>query len=157
MYSGSYVESAELENVVARILFSIGSGTLNSNETYKGKYMNKSNLIGRIEQKDSEMKVAQFKRCPLCKCEDLLKFEVDHFCMKCDWSSILFDVHSGNFEKRIGMRNRQRTKSRGPRIQDGVIHLEDLRSRKSDLVTLAESTETRNSQNNTFRMTGDLK
>ena len=119
--------------------------------------MNKGKLIGRIEQKDSEMKVAQFKRCPLCKCEDLLKFEVDHFCMKCDWSSILFDVHSGNFEKRIGIMNRRRTKYHGPEIQEGVIHLEDLRSQKGDLLAKPESKPARNSQDNFFQKTGDLK
>ncbi len=157
MYSSSYIKSTELNKVVAQILFNIGSGTLNINETYKGKYMNKGNLIGRIEPKDNEMKVAQFKRCPLCKCEDLLKFEVDHFCMKCDWNSILFDVQSGNFEKRIGFRNRRRAKLHAGGKQEGVIHIEDLRSRKSDFGARPESTEIKNFQNNQISKTGVAK
>ena len=157
MYSSSYIEHAVLENVVAQILFNIGSGTLNFNETYKGEYMNNCILIETIENKESEMKVAQFKRCPLCKCEDLLKFEVDHFCMKCDWSSILFDVHSGNFEKRIGFMNRRRTKYHGPGIQDGVIHLEELRSKRSNLISKNESTAKINFQNNQISKTGSAK
>ena len=157
MYSSSYIKSAELENVVAQILFNIGSGTLNFNETYEGEVMNKSNLIGKIERKDSEMKVAHFKRCPLCKCEDLLKFEVDHFCMKCDWNSILFDVHSGNFEKRIGIMNRRRAKSRRTDRQAGVIHLEDLRTNKNESNIQAEATKHGSTQNEYFRKTGGAK
>ena len=117
--------------------------------------MSKNKLIGRIEQKESELKVAHFKRCPLCRCEDLLKFEMDCFCMKCDWTSILFDVHSGNFEKRIGIKNRQRRKHGKANSHDSVIHLEDLWHERTQLSAQAKSSEA--FQNSELRKTGGLK
>lgn len=68
-----------------------------------------------------------FKRCPICNCSTLLKFDDDYFCDHCDWNSVLFDVYSGNFERRIGMltRNRRAMKSFNE-LESGLLLLEDL-------------------------------
>lgn len=49
-----------------------------------------------------------FTKCRACGSKDLIKFEVDTFCMDCDWNSVLMDVACGNFEKRIAITNRKR-------------------------------------------------
>ena len=63
------------------------------------------------ELKNEVLHGTKFSVCPCCRSTELLKFEVDHFCMKCDWNSILHDVDSGNFEKRIGLTTRNRTRN----------------------------------------------
>ena len=66
----------------------------------------------------------KFRVCPCCGCRDLLKFGSDHFCMSCDWNSVLHDVNSGNFEKRIGLMSKYRTcKTNG---EGEVIFLNEL-------------------------------
>ena len=93
--------------------------------------MNTTYLIKRAVEKKTEMKVAHFKKCPCCECEDLLKFEIDYFCMECDWNSILFDVNSGNFERRIGILNRDRAQARRSKKSCGVVSIADLITRKT--------------------------
>ncbi len=82
------------------------------------------------DNQDGFMKpTPNFKRCPSCRASNLVKFDVDFFCMDCDWNSILFDVYSGNFEKRIGIMNRktrERAKDKATVIENGVVHLDDL-------------------------------
>ncbi len=62
------------------------------------------------ELKNEVLHGTKFSVCPCCRSKDLLKFEVDHFCMKCDWNSIVHDVDSGNFEKRIGLTTKNRAR-----------------------------------------------
>ena len=83
---------------------------------------------------NGEMRVAHFKVCPCCKSADLVKFEMDFFCMDCDWNSILFDVYSGNFERRIGIMNRNRSRSKVRDLRSGVIHLEEINSSRDKSV-----------------------
>lgn len=49
-----------------------------------------------------------FTKCRSCGSKDIVKFEVDTFCMDCDWNSVVMDVSCGNFEKRIAITNRKR-------------------------------------------------
>ena len=51
--------------------------------------------------------VKSYKRCPMCASEAVFCFEVDHFCTKCDWNTMLADVMSGAFERRMGLRQRK--------------------------------------------------
>jgi hypothetical protein len=67
------------------------------------------------ELKNEVLHGTKFNVCPSCRFTELLKFDVDHFCTKCDWNSVLHDVNSGNFEKRIGVtvKNRSRRPEAG--------------------------------------------
>ena len=52
------------------------------------------------------MKTKSFKRikqCPGCSGYELIRFEADYFCQACDWDSMESDVHSGAYERRIGL------------------------------------------------------
>ncbi len=66
----------------------------------------------KVEQREvksaSYIKDLHFTKCRACGSKDLVKFEVDTFCMDCDWNSVLMDVACGNFEKRIAITNRKR-------------------------------------------------
>ena len=53
------------------------------------------------------IKDLHFTKCKACGSKDLVKFEVDTFCMDCDWNSVAIDVECGNFEKRIAIMNRK--------------------------------------------------
>ena len=65
--------------------------------------------VDRREVKStSYIKDLHFTKCKACGGKDLIKFEVDTFCMDCDWNSVLMDVACGNFEKRIAITNRKR-------------------------------------------------
>jgi hypothetical protein len=86
----------------------------------------RKNDQGEKHDNGSGMKQAHFKACPCCKSRELVKFDMDFFCMSCDWNSILFDVYSGNFEKRIGLNNRNRARAKATSHHQGVILLEDL-------------------------------
>ena len=69
------------------------------------------NKKDKSENRNSSEKYIQdlhFTKCRACGSKDLVKFEVDTFCMDCDWNSILMDVACGNFEKRIAITNRKR-------------------------------------------------
>lgn len=82
------------------------------------------------------MKEANFKVC-CCRSKDLVKFDVDFFCMDCDWNSILFDVYSGNFEKRIALMY-QKPKSEKPiRSKSKLIHLSSVESNDDDDASVA--------------------
>ena len=37
----------------------------------------------------------KFKKCPACGCTHLIEFNVDQFCSKCDWDSLMSYVQSG--------------------------------------------------------------
>lgn len=87
--------------------------------------------------KNLVMKEANFKVCPCCRSKDLVKFDVDFFCMDCDWNSILFDVYSGNFEKRIALMY-QKPKSEKPiRSKSKLIHLPSVESNDDDDASVA--------------------
>lgn len=66
---------------------------------------------GKIERagsrNDKYIQDLHFTKCKACGSKDLFKFDVDTFCMACDWNSILMDVDCGNFEKRIAIKNRK--------------------------------------------------
>jgi hypothetical protein len=75
------------------------------------------NRKGNLQQHKSSgqyIKDLHFTKCRACGSKDLVKFEVDTFCMDCDWNSILMDVACGNFEKRIAIMNRKRQQSQAP-------------------------------------------
>lgn len=55
----------------------------------------------------AHVKSLQFKECKACGSDELVRCDVDTFCMDCDWNSVLMDVDCGNFEKRIAIMNRQ--------------------------------------------------
>ena len=57
-----------------------------------------------------------FTKCKACGSKDIVKFDVDTFCMVCDWNSILMDVDCGNFEKRIAIKNRKMHESLKQRV-----------------------------------------
>ena len=59
-------------------------------------------------QGNQYIKDLHFTKCRACGSKNLIKFEVDTFCMDCDWNSVLMDVACGNFEKRIAIVNRKR-------------------------------------------------
>ena len=51
------------------------------------------------------MKKSNQKRndnCPVCR-SSILHFEGDQFCVDCDWNTMLADVQSGRFERRLGL------------------------------------------------------
>lgn len=79
-----------------------------------------------------EMKEPNFKVCPCCRSKDLVKFEVDYFCMDCDWNSILFDVYSGNFEKRIALAYRKPESQKPIRSKAKILHLNPEETQSSD-------------------------
>lgn len=79
--------------------------------------------INHSSHKNDEFKEANFKCCPACRSKDLKKFEVDLFCMDCDWNSILFDVNSGNFEKRIALMYQKPKSKQSIRSKTKLVHL----------------------------------
>jgi hypothetical protein len=90
----------------------------------KQKQVTELNRTG--QDKKTDMKTAHFKVCGGCGSPSIVKFDMDFFCTNCDWNSILFDVYSGNFEKRIGLNVRNRAKAKAEAPLSSVIHLEDL-------------------------------
>jgi hypothetical protein len=95
--------------------------------------MNNSREYKNIKN-DGQSTHTHFKRCLQCKCEKLLKFDDDYFCDKCDWNSILYDVYSGNFERRIGMLSRMRRENNKIRdLECGVLLLEEIEGSDSEL------------------------
>lgn len=70
--------------------------------------MNRKTIQEELKSNTSYIKDLHFTKCKACGSKDLLKFEVDTFCMDCDWNSVLMDVECGNFEKRIAILNRKR-------------------------------------------------
>lgn len=85
--------------------------------------MNKSKRTDLNNSQNLRTAESVFKKCPHCGCKDLLKFEVDLFCSACDWDSILYDVNSGNFEKRIAGMNRKKSNSVLHLHGNTVVHL----------------------------------
>lgn len=76
--------------------------------------MNRKANLKQHSQGDQYIKDLHFTKCRACGSKDLLKFEVDTFCMDCDWNSVLMDVECDNFEKRIAIVNRKRHQSHAP-------------------------------------------
>ncbi len=70
--------------------------------------MNRKAQEKLLKTNTSYIKDLHFTKCKACGSKDLIKFEVDTFCMDCDWNSVLADVECGNFEKRIAIMNRKR-------------------------------------------------
>jgi RNA polymerase subunit RPABC4/transcription elongation factor Spt4 len=62
---------------------------------YEGEPMKASSMKKSILSHQSNC-------CPGCGSESLVNFELDQFCTSCDWDSLLLDVESGAFEKRMG-------------------------------------------------------
>ena len=90
------------------------------------KQMQVTEPIQVTKSTKSQMKVANFKVCGGCGSSCIAKFDMDFFCMDCEWNTILFDVYSGNFEKRIGLNARNRAAARAETPSSSVILLADL-------------------------------
>ena len=82
--------------------------------------------------KNQTFKEPNFKVCPCCKSKDLVKFDVDLFCMNCDWNSILFDVYSGNFEKRIALMYQKPQSEKPIRSKSKLVHLPSVDDTKDE-------------------------
>jgi hypothetical protein len=82
--------------------------------------MNRKANLKQHSQSDQYIKDLHFTKCRACGSKDLVKFEVDTFCMDCDWNSVLMDVACGNFEKRIAIVNRKRHQSQAPTEQHQI-------------------------------------
>ncbi len=80
--------------------------------------MNQNNNQKERSSGEKYIQDLHFTKCRACGSKDLVKFEVDTFCMDCDWNSILMDVACGNFEKRIALTNRKR--------HQRLAHVEEL-------------------------------
>lgn len=76
--------------------------------------MNRKTNLKQHNHDNQYIKDLHFTKCRACGSKDLVKFEVDTFCMDCDWNSVLMDVACGNFEKRIAIVNRKRHQSQVP-------------------------------------------
>lgn len=52
---------------------------------------------GKMELKlqTQKQKSNKHKKCPACGCTHLIEFNVDQFCSRCDWDSLLSYVQSG--------------------------------------------------------------
>jgi len=87
--------------------------------------MNQNSNFKKLNGSDKYIQDLHFTKCRACGSKDLVKFEVDTFCMDCDWNSVLMDVDCGNFEKRIAITNRKRhqhqTHVEEPRPSEEVI------------------------------------
>ena len=57
--------------------------------------------------------------CPVCKAS-ILHFEGDQFCVDCDWSTMLADVQSGRFERRLGLKKPAKSQMQPPPIVDAT-------------------------------------
>lgn len=82
-------------------------GANRGGQTLKGWIMCKGKIEGVGSSTDKYIQDLHFTKCKACGSKDLFKFDVDTFCMACDWNSILMDVDCGNFEKRIAIKNRK--------------------------------------------------
>lgn len=71
-------------------------------------------------------KIKTFKRCPCCGSHDIARFEVDHFCLSCDWDTLLSDVQSGAFERRVGLQKRNEKLALTAPKEGAVLFMEDL-------------------------------
>jgi len=51
---------------------------------------------------------------------------VDHFCLSCDWDTLLSDVQSDAFERRIGMQKKNKKLAQDAHDEGVVLFIEDL-------------------------------
>lgn len=79
--------------------------------------------MGNINS-EMQLKEFNFKKCPCCQSKDVIKFDVDFFCMDCDWNSILLDVSSGNFEKRIKLMAKSKKIEKNNATKSDIIFLD---------------------------------
>lgn len=59
--------------------------------------------------------------CPLCQAS-ILHFEDDQFCVACDWNTMLADVQSGRFERRLGLKKPAKSQLQSPAVITTAIH-----------------------------------
>jgi hypothetical protein len=82
--------------------------TLIAAATYRGIEMNEPTTRLKVKAESAYIKDLHFTKCRACGSRDIVKFDVDTFCINCDWNSVVMDVTCGNFEKRIAIMNRNK-------------------------------------------------